>query len=90
MLFRSGPIHVRSGEFTLICFEPADDLIVLLVFRAGIQKFLIPLMLMDHVQHTLVRSIIAIKYFSLPVQDEFLQVKGYGFRDTEILGLLRN
>src|SRR5688572_2942370 len=83
-------IHERSRKPAIVGFEPPDDLIVLLIFRAGIKKPLVLFMLVDHIEHALVGTVGAVKDLSFTVKNKFLQVKCNGFGDTEILGVLRN
>ena len=47
-------------------------------------------MLVDSIKHAFIRSVGAIKYFALTVQDKFLEIKSHSFCNAEILGILRN
>ena len=70
-------------------FQPAHDLVVLLIFRAGIEEFLIFLVLVDDVEHAFIAAVTAIEHFALAIQDEFLQIQGHRLGDAEIFGILR-
>jgi len=59
-----------------------------LIFGTGVEEFLVLLVFVDDVEHALVQPVGAIEHFSLPVEDEFLQVKRYGFGDTEVFSVL--
>src|SRR5690606_9112559 len=63
---------------------------VLLVFRTYIEKFLVVLMLIDHIEKAFISAIGTIKNFSLAIEDEFLQVECNRLSDADILGILRN
>src|SRR5580765_4030980 len=47
-------------------------------------------MLVDHIKHTLIRTVCTVKDFAFPVEDKFLQIECHGFCNTEILGILRD
>src|SRR5262249_10971269 len=83
-----GPVHERRGETTVIVLQPVDDLIILLVLAAGVQELLVLFVFVDHVEHALVQSVRAIEYFPLAIEDELLQIEGYGLSDTEIFCVL--
>jgi hypothetical protein len=71
-----------------VLLKPVYDLVILLVLRTGIQETLILLMLVDNLKKAFVGTVGAIKDFPLPVEDEFLEVKGHRLGDTEVLGIL--
>jgi len=83
-------IHEWGGKSTIIMLQPVDDLVVLLIFGAGIKELLVLLMFVDDVEHAFVQSIRAIENFPLAVQYELLEIKGHSLRNTEILGILRH
>ena len=69
-------------------FQPAHDLVVLLIFRAGIEEFLIFLVLVDDVEQALVGAVRTEEDLALAVQDELLEIERHSLGDTEILGIL--
>src|SRR5690606_41910606 len=53
-------------------------------------KLLIVLVLVDHFDQPVGRAVSRIEHLAFSVQYEFLQIKRYRFRNTEILHLLGN
>src|SRR5690606_11487461 len=85
-----GTVHKGQLKITVVVFKPVYNIAVLLVFRAYIKKAEVFFMLVHYIKQAFIRSVCAVKNFSFPVKDKFLQVKGNRFRYTEILCVLRN
>lgn len=83
-----GPIHKWRLKLTFVVLQPIHDLIVLLVLGAGIKELFILFMLVDDIEKAFVGAISSVKHLALAIEDEFLEIEGYGFCDAEILRIL--
>lgn len=83
-------VHKWGSKSTIIQLQPVDDLVVLLIFRAGIKELLVLLMFVDDIEHAFIQPVRAIKDLAFPVENEFLKIERYGFGNAEILGILRH
>ena len=62
-----GTVHEGRGKLTAMRLQPVHDLVVLLIFRTGIQESFVLLMLVDDIEQRFVRTVRTEEYLSLAV-----------------------
>src|SRR5262249_35121142 len=81
-------VHKWRSKFAIIIFQPANDFIVLLVFRTRVKKSFVLFVFVDHIEHALVCAVSSVEDLSFSIQYEFLEIERNCFSNAEIFRVL--